>query len=214
MQALCSFTLCPFACTSSCVSSSYLRQDNQTEGSEEDADDSSKHSGAALAKRRLLRNGRHPAQKLPNLRCVDETGAEPVSTRGLGPDGRTASNARRRIKRKQQQTAEAPPGVEDNEVEVEDEDGEDDDADFTAPARRSSGRGRAADSVPGSPKEQRALSSSAEQSVSDEERSKQGSGLDEDGTPASDEDSEPSDAEDLVRYGVTAEQPPSSTHQR
>jgi len=129
-------------------------------------------------------------------------GSKPVSTRGQRPDGSAANGTGGRIKRKRQQTAEAPPGVEDAEVEVEEkaEQDDDDDDDFTAPARRASGRAPAADLVPGSRKVQRALSSSPETPASGAERSEQGHGLDEDGTPAS----EPTDAEDLVRSYVVA----------
>ena len=74
-------------------------------------------------------------------------------------------------------------------------DQDDDDDDFSAPARRASGRGRAANLVSGSRKVQRALSSSPETPASAAERSEEGRGLDEDGTPTS----EPTDAEDLVR---------------
>ena len=166
---------------------------------EEDADDSSELSGAIPAKR----YGRGSGQK-PKTRCVSEVGSKPGSTRRLMPDGRAATVASRRIKRKQQKQAEAPPDVEDPEVEVReplDEENDDDD-DFTAPARRSSGRDRAAKTEPGGRKVQPALSSSPEiDPVSGAEGSEQERGLDEDGTPAS----EPTDAEDLVRDGVIAE---------
>ncbi len=188
-------------CSSSEVSADdqSLCQDDEDEGGE--GDDSSEHSGAVPAKRRVQHNGHGPAEK-HTTRGVNEAGSKAVSFRGQ--DGMAANGTGGRIKRKRRQTAVAPPGVEDVEVEVEEQGEQDDDNDdFTAPARRSSGRIPAADSKPGSRKVQRALSSSPETPASGAGCSEQGHGLDEDGTPTS----EPTDAEDLVRSYVMTNQP-------